>query len=66
MYGPCLSAIVGGHALTPPTRHSLGGQLPRQLADRTQARPLPFAINCKLYSEETIDYYSCFRTVMVK
>jgi len=30
-----LSSIVGGHALTPPTRHSLGGLLPHQLADRT-------------------------------
>ena len=66
MYGPCLSAIVGGHALTPPTRHSLGGQLPRQQADRTQARPLPATINRSLYSEETIDYYFRFLGVMVK
>ena len=28
------SVIVGGRALTPPTRHSLGGPLPHQLADR--------------------------------
>ena len=37
MYGPCLSPIVGGQALTPPTRHSLGEPLPHQQADRTQA-----------------------------
>ncbi len=29
------SSIVEGRALTPPTRHSLGGPLPRQQADRT-------------------------------
>ena len=34
MYGPYLSAIVGGRALTPPIRRRLGGPLPRQLADR--------------------------------
>ena len=39
MYGPCLSAIVGGRALTPPTRHSLGSLLHYQQADRTQATP---------------------------
>ena len=39
MYGPYLSAIVGDHALTPPTRHSLGKLLPHQQADRMQARP---------------------------
>ena len=34
-----LSSIVGGQALTPPTRHSLGEPLPHQQADRTQAPP---------------------------
>ena len=29
------SVIVGGRALTPPTRRSLGEPLPHQLADRT-------------------------------
>ena len=31
---PCRSLTLGGRALTPPTRHSLGGLLPRQQADR--------------------------------
>ncbi len=39
MYGPCLSAVVGGQALTPPTRRSLGELLPHQLADTVQAIP---------------------------
>ena len=39
MYGPYLSAIVAGHALTPATRHGLGGLLPRQLTDRYKAPP---------------------------
>ena len=37
MYVPCLSNIVGGRALTPPSRHSLGKPLPYQLADSEQA-----------------------------
>ena len=60
MFGQCLSANVGDHALTPPTRHSLGELLPHQLADRTQAALK--AIN--LYSEEIIRYYSRFRKVI--
>ena len=60
MYGPCLSAIVGGHALTPPTRQSLGRLLPHQLADRTQAALK--AIN--LYSVEHIVYSSAFRRII--
>ena len=48
MFGQCLSPNVGDHALTSPTRHSLGEPLPHQQADRTQAAPQ--AIN--LYSEE--------------
>ena len=60
MFGQCLSANVGGHALTPPTRHSLGKPLPYQLADRTQA-PLE-AIN--LYSVEHIAYYHGFLRVI--
>ncbi len=38
-YGPCVSTSVGGHALTPPTRLSLGKPLPYQLADGPQAPP---------------------------
>ena len=37
MYGPCLSSILGDHALTPPIRLSLGRPLPHQQADRPQA-----------------------------
>ena len=37
MYGPCLSSIGGGQALTSPRRHSLGRLLPYQLADTEQA-----------------------------
>ena len=39
MFGQCLSPNVGGRALTPPTRHSLGRPLPYQLADGTQTHP---------------------------
>ena len=55
-----LSPNVGGRALTPPTRHSLGSPLHYQLADRTQAPPE--AIN--LYSVEHIAYYSTFRWII--
>ena len=34
MSGPCLSSSVAGRPLRPATRRSLGGLLPRQLADR--------------------------------
>ena len=37
MSGPCLSSSVAGRPLRPATRHSLGGPLPRQLADRPRA-----------------------------
>ena len=60
MFGQCLSSNVGGHALTPPTRHSLGGPLPHQLADRTQAHLK--AIN--LYSVERIVYSSGFLRII--
>ena len=49
--------------LSPATRHCLGGHLPRQLADRTQA-PLSAASE-GLYSYETMDYYPFFRRAMV-
>ena len=39
MYGPCLSTIGGGQALTSPKRHSLGSPLHYQLADTLQANP---------------------------
>ena len=60
MYGPCLSPIGGGQALTSPTRHSLGKPLPYQLADTPPAALE--AIN--LYSFETIENYLAFRRVM--
>ena len=60
MFGQCLSPNVGGRALTPPTRHSLGSLLHYQLADRTQAAPQ--AIN--LYSVEYIVYYFGFLRVI--
>ena len=60
MYGPYLSTIGGGQALTSPSRHRLGRPLPYQLADSPQAAPQ--AIN--LYSEETIGNYPTFRLVM--
>ncbi len=37
MSGPCLSSSVAGRPLRPATRLSLGGLLPRQLADRPRA-----------------------------
>ena len=37
MSGPCLSSSVAGRPLRPATRHSLGGPLPHQLADRPRA-----------------------------
>ena len=39
MSGPCLSSSVPDHPLRPGTRRSLGGPLPRQLADRPRANP---------------------------
>ena len=39
MSGPCLSSSVADHPLRPATRLSLGGPLPRQLADRPRAPP---------------------------
>ena len=57
MYGPCLSSIGGGQALTSPRRHSLGSLLHYQLADTEQADLE--AIN--LYPEGTIKYYPPFR-----
>ena len=59
MYGPYLSAIVAGHALTPATRHSLGRLLPHQLADRSKAPPE--ASSYALYSCETMQDYPVFR-----
>ena len=41
MSGPCRSPSVGEQALTSPNRHSLGGPLPRQLADSVQAHHQP-------------------------
>ena len=60
MYGPYLSSIGGGQALTSPTRQSLGKPLPYQLADMPQAAPE--AKN--LYSYETIGNYLTFRRAM--
>jgi len=61
VYGPFLSSIGGGQALTSPKRHSLGKPLPYQLADTPQAAPK--AIN--LSSEENIENYLTFRLVML-
>ncbi len=47
---------MAGRALTPATRHRLGGPLPRQLPDRTI--PAPKAIN--LCSVEIMGYYAQF------
>ena len=60
MYGPCLSPIGGGQALTSPKRRCLGEPLPHQLADIPQADPE--AIN--LCSLEIIENYLAFRLVM--
>jgi hypothetical protein len=57
VYGPYRSSIGGGQALTPPSRRSLGGPLPRQLADSPQASPranlsvLPFGLRLRDYRE---------------
>ena len=59
MYGPCLSAIVAGHALTPATRHRLGRLLPHQQADRSKA-PLK-AGSYALSSYEIMQDYPVFR-----
>src|SRR3989338_8578443 len=59
MYGPCLSAIVGGRALTPPTRRRLGRPLPHQLADRYKAAPK--AGSYSLWTRVHIPYYPVFR-----
>ena len=42
--GQCLSPSVGDHPLRPPTRRSLGGPLPRQLANGTRDHPLAMNI----------------------
>ncbi len=60
MYGPCLSAIGGGQALTSPSRHSLGKPLPYQQADSPQAAPK--AIN--LYPAKNVDYRELFHLSM--
>ncbi len=39
--GPCLSPSVAVRPLRPATGRCLGGPLPRQLADRTRAPPVP-------------------------
>ena len=62
MYCPCLSAVVADRPLSPATRHRLGGHLPRQQADRTQAPPL--VDREVLYSYETIPNYPSFRRAM--
>ena len=65
MSGQCLSSSVGGRALTPPTRRSLGEPLPHQLADRPQDRPDAinlYPYSCMLYG--TMGNYPVFRRVM--
>ena len=63
MYCPCLSAVVADQPLSPATRQSLGGHLPRQLADRTQAPPK--ATSKGLYSYETMEDYPTFRPAIL-
>ena len=55
MYGPCFSSIVRGHPLRPLTRRRLGEPLPHQLANQTQAHPIP--INLWLTSHVTGSLY---------
>jgi len=68
VYGPCLSPIVGGQALTPPTRHCLGEPLPHQQADRAQvppeAQPRSIAGNFTLagLSGINLDFSKLFQT----
>ena len=58
MSGPCLSSSVAGRPLRPATRHSLGGLLPRQLADRPRAHP--GVIACAIFSvSETPPIATC-------
>ena len=64
MYGPYLSAIVGGRALTPPIRRRLGRPLPHQLADRHKAAPIPFRLTSELYPLGIMRYYPVFRRAM--
>jgi hypothetical protein len=47
---------VGDRALTPPTRRSLGGLLPRQQADRKQAHSPATDLATNLYSCEAMTY----------
>ena len=63
MYGPCLSAIVAGRALTPATRHSLGRPLPYQQADRSKAPPE--AGSYALCSYENMQVYPVFRRAIL-
>ena len=65
MYGPCLSAIVGGHALTPPTRHRLGRLLPYQQADRNKAAPMAHSYVLYPIKSGTIQYYPSFRKAIL-
>ena len=65
MSGQCLSSRVGGHALTPPTRQSLGEPLPHQQADRPQDRPRPADLYpAKLALAGTIGHYTQFPEVI--
>ncbi len=62
--GQCLSPDVAGQPLSPATRRRLGGPLPHQLADTTQAAPLPVQKPFDLQAmrlEDFIRYYLHFR-----
>ena len=62
--GQCLSPDVAGQPLSPATRRRLGGPLPHQLADTTQAAPLPVQKPFDLQTmrlEDLIRYYLHFR-----
>jgi hypothetical protein len=61
--GQYLSPDVADRPLSPATRHRLGRPLPYQLADTTQAAPLPaetFDLQT-IRSEDIIRYYLHFR-----
>ena len=66
MYDPYLSVIVGVHALTPPTRHSLGRPLPYQQADRSRAPPKAssYALYPRL-DRGTMQDYPAFRRAIL-
>ena len=67
MSGPCLSSSVAGRPLRPATRLSLGGPLPRQLADRPRTHLEASGLAVPNFSPSTTsgispDFSGLFRT----